>query len=85
MVTAIIHARIEPKIKQETERVLEKLGLTPTEVIRVLYKQISLCQGLPFQVEIPKKLTALTLKKSLRGEDIERFKSLETMFKSWEK
>jgi DNA-damage-inducible protein J len=85
MKTAIVHARIEPKTKQKAEGVLHKLGLTPTEAIRVFYRQISLRGGLPFPIEIPNELTASTLEKSRRGKDIQEFESLEAMFKNWEK
>ncbi len=85
MKTAIVHARIEPKTKQKAEEVLRKLGLTPTEAIRIFYRQISLRGGLPFPIEIPNELTACTLEKSRRGEDIQGFESLEAMFKNWEK
>ena len=84
MKTALIHARIEPQIKQKAEGVLKKLGLTPTEAIRIFYRQISLRGGLPFPVEIPNELTSSTLEKSRRGQDLQEFKSLETLFKSWE-
>jgi len=85
MKTSVVHARIEPQTKQKAEGVLRKLGLTPTEAIRIFYRQISLRGGLPFSVAIPNKLTASTLEKSRRGEDIQEFESLETMFKDWEK
>ncbi|MEW6184680.1 MAG: type II toxin-antitoxin system RelB/DinJ family antitoxin [Thermodesulfobacteriota bacterium] len=85
MKTSIVHARIEPQTKQKAEGVLRKLGLTPTEAIRIFYKQISLRGGLPFTVSIPNKLTATTLEKSRRGEDIQEFESLEEMVKDWEK
>jgi len=84
MKTAVVHARIEPQTKQKAEGVLRKLGLTPTEAIRIFYKQISIRGGLPFHVAIPNKLTAATLEKSRGGEDIEEFESLEAMFKNWE-
>ena len=76
MKTAIVHARIEPKTKQKAEGVLRKLGLTPTEAIRIFYKQISLRGGLPFPIEIPNKLIASTLEKSRRGKDLQEFKDL---------
>ena len=85
MKTAIVHARIEPKTKQKAEGVLRKLGLTPTEAIRIFYRKISLRGGLPFPIEIPNELTASTLEKSRRGVDIQEFESLEAMFKNWEK
>jgi len=85
MKTAFVHARIEPRTKRSAEGVLRKLGLTPTEAIRIFYKQISLRGGLPFPVAIPNELTASTLEKSRRGKDIQEFDSLEAMFESWEK
>jgi len=85
MKTAVVHARIEPQTKRTAEGVLRTLGLTPTEAIRIFYKQISLRGGLPFPVAIPNELTASTLRKSRRGKDIQEFDSLEAMFESWEK
>ena len=85
MRTSVVHARIEPQTKHKVEGVLKKLGLTPTEAIRIFYKQISLRGGLPFPVEIPNELTASTLAKSRRGKDVQEFESVEAMFKHWEK
>ena len=57
---AVIHARIEPGMKASAERVLHKLGLSPTEAIRIFYNQITLRQGLPFSVHIPNEMTERT-------------------------
>jgi DNA-damage-inducible protein J len=83
MKTAVIHARIEPQTKRSAESVLHKLGLSPTEAIRMFYRQITLRGGLPFAVMIPNEQTAATLEKSRRGEEIEEFADLNHMFKSW--
>ncbi|MFO7936627.1 MAG: type II toxin-antitoxin system RelB/DinJ family antitoxin [Kiritimatiellia bacterium] len=85
MKTAVIHARIEPQIKQKAEGVLQNLGITPTEAIRIFYRQISMRGGLPFAVEIPNECTAKTLEKSYKGKDVVEFDSLDEMFESWEK
>jgi DNA-damage-inducible protein J len=85
MKTAVIHARIEPKTKIKAEKVLSKLGITPTEAIRIFYNQISLRGGLPFAVEVPNELTASTLRKSRQGKDVVKFDSLDDMFASWDK
>ncbi len=82
---AVIHARIEPKTKASAERVLQKLGLSPTEAIRIFYRQIALCQGLPFQVHIPNRLTEDTLAKGRCGKGVDHFDSLDDMFSSWTK
>ena len=82
--SAVVHARIEPRTKQKAESVLKKLGLSPTEAIRLFYHQICLRGGLPFPVLVPNELTANTIEKSKKGEDVESFDSLEEMFDSWE-
>ena len=85
MKTAVIHARIEPQIKRQAEGVLHNLGISPTEAIRIFYKQITLRRGLPFAVAIPNECTAATLDKSRRGEDVQEFESMDAMFESWNK
>lgn len=83
--TAIVHARVEPQTKKKAEEVLRELGMTPTEAIRLFYRQICLRGGLPFRVLIPTDLTKETLDKSSRDQDVESFDSLDEMFESWEK
>ncbi len=85
MKTAIIHARIEPDIKRQAEGVLHKLGLSPTEAIRVFYRQITLRHGLPFALDVPNECTEKTLKKSCHGKEVQDFESLDAMFESWKK
>lgn len=83
--SAVVHARIEPESKKKAESVLKKLGMSPTEAIRLFYAQICLRGGLPFPVLIPNEVTKETLEKSRRGKDIESFDSLDEMFESWQK
>jgi len=83
--TDIIHARVEPDTKRKAEGVLKKLGMTPTEAIRLFYRQICLRGGLPFPVLIPNNLTKSTLDKGAKGEDIETFDTLDEMFASWDR
>jgi DNA-damage-inducible protein J len=85
MKTSVVHARIEPQTKRKAEDVLHKLGLTPTEAIRIFYRQISLRGGLPFNVAIPNELSSKTLTKSRNGKEVQEFDSLDDMFESWEK
>ena len=59
--------------------------MSPTEAIRLFYRQICLRGGLPFPVLIPNDLTKKTLDKSTKGEGVESFASLDEMFDDWEK
>lgn len=84
MKTAAVHSRIQPEIKQQAEDILQRLGLSPTEAIRMFYTQITLRNGLPFDVAIPNEVTEKALKDAREGKNLERFDSKEALFKSWD-
>ena len=83
--SAVIHARIDPETKELTERVLEQLGMTPTEAIRLLYRQIAMRGEFPIELKVPNALTSETLRKADQGEELESFKSSADLKASWEK
>lgn len=78
--TAFIRARIEPSLKEHVEEILDKLGLTQTEAIKLFYKQIELAQGLPFEVKIPNKETKKAIKDSVESKNQEHFSSADHLF-----
>jgi DNA-damage-inducible protein J len=78
--TATIRTRIEPGLKREVEDILSQLGLTASETVHLLYRQIKLQRGLPFDVRIPNPLTARTLKASKAGRGVKRFGSKKELF-----
>lgn len=72
---------MEPTLKEDVERILSRLGLTVSETIHLLYRQIKLRRGLPFEVRIPNRLTAKTLTESRAGKNVEHFASRENLYK----
>jgi DNA-damage-inducible protein J len=78
--TATIRTRIEPGLKNEVENILAQLGLTASETVQLLYRQIQLQRGLPFDVRIPNALTQRTLNASKAGQNVKRFGSKKEMF-----
>lgn len=50
--TAGISIRIEPELKVEAEKILNKLNVSVSELISVLYKQIVIKQGVPFPIDL---------------------------------
>ena len=80
MKTTTIRARIEPALKEEVETILSTLGLTASETIQLLYRQIQLRKGLPFGVEIPNELTAKTLRESREGKRVKRFATKKELY-----
>jgi len=75
--TATIRARIEPDLKNEVEDILSRLGLSASEAILLLYRQIQMRRGLPFAVAIPNELTAKTLRESKSGKKRQNFRKQE--------
>lgn len=84
MKTATVHARIDSETKEISESVLRSIGMTPTDAVRLLYRQIAMRHEFPIELRVPNKLTAETLNKSDQNEEIESFDSPEELFKSWE-
>jgi DNA-damage-inducible protein J len=78
--TATIRTRIEPSLKSEVEDILAQLGLTASETVHLLYRQIKLQRGLPFDVRIPNILTARALHASKAGKNVKRFGSKAALF-----
>lgn len=81
--TAVIHARIDPATKAATERVLDALGLTPTEAIRLLYRQIAMRGEFPVELRTPNSETATVMAKADKGEEIETFDTTDDLYASW--
>jgi DNA-damage-inducible protein J len=78
--TATIRARVEPQLKNEVEEILECLGLTASETIQLLYRQIKLQRGLPFDVRIPNQITKRTLRASRTGKNVTRFSTKQELY-----
>lgn len=83
MKSAAVHSRIEPDIKDKAEDVLRRLGVSPTEAIRMFYTQIALRDGLPFDVSLPNATTQKALEDSRSGRGLERSDSVEALFETW--
>ena len=47
-----IRTRIDPEVKEASDRILHQLGLTTPEAIRLFLTQVVLREGLPFRVEL---------------------------------
>lgn len=76
---AAINTRIEPKLKQEAESILHRVGLTSAEAIRLFYKQVCLRKGLPFEVKLPNKTTLRAMRDADKGRT-HKAKSVDELF-----
>ena len=51
--TSAVYARIDTGLKDSAEGILAKLGISPSGAIQMLYSQIVLRNGLPFELRLP--------------------------------
>ena len=79
--TGTVHARIEPSLKNETEELFHKLGLSVTQAITLFYKQVQMRKGLPFDVVIPNETTCRTFADTDAGRNLLVCKDTDDMFK----
>jgi len=79
--TAMIRARIEPKLKNDVEYIFRKLGITTTEAISLFYNQIKLRRGIPFEINIPNETTMKAIKEADKKRGVKEFKSVHELFK----
>lgn len=76
-----VRARIDPEVKTQAAAALEAMGLSLSDAIRLLLVRVAADQELPFPVKVPNALTAKTLRKSARGEDVHTAKDADDLFR----
>lgn len=82
--SAVIHARIDHSTKEATERILTSLGLTPTEAIRLLYRQIAIRGEFPLELRVPNQLTKQTIADADQGKNLDTHSTVNDLYNSWD-
>lgn len=65
--TAIIQARVEPALKEEATLVLDAIGLTPSEAVRILFSRIVAERKFPMELLVPNEETLEALRDAREG------------------
>ncbi len=47
-----VRARVDYRLKRDSEKILNSLGLTTTEAIRIFLHQVRLHKGMPFDLKL---------------------------------
>ena len=77
---AFIRARIELQLKVDAEAIFSEFGVTPTQVITMLYKQVQRKHELPFDLHIPNKETARAIREARQRKGIVKCKDANDFF-----
>ncbi len=76
----VVRARISSDVKIEAMEVLDAMGLTISDAIRLLLLRVAEEKQLPFAVKVPNATTVRAMKE-LEDGDGTRYSSVEEMFK----
>ncbi len=78
--TAVVRARVEPRMKGAVEKILDKLGLSTSEAKNIFFKQVYLNKGLPFAIKLPNEELKEAVESSRKSRNITKYESAEEMF-----
>lgn len=79
-----IQARIDESLKEHGERILEQIGITTSELMRMTFRQVVMRQGLPFDAKIPDADTLESFKEAKEPKKITRYTNAgEAMSDMW--
>jgi DNA-damage-inducible protein J len=79
--TGQIRARVDPALKARADAILADLGLNASDAIRLFYKQVELCEGLPFEVRVPNAATRKAIRDARAGKNLKHYAGTAEMFK----
>ena len=70
---SVIQTRIDPSLREKTDLILGRLGLSTPDAIRIFLEQVVLHRGIPFDVRLPEAAPMLNdLSGSGWSEETER-------------
>ena len=78
--TAVIQTRVDPAVKHDAQIILKKLNISMSEAISMYLSQITLHNGIPFEIKLPNDVTAEVLKDSERGKALHKVDSVDALF-----
>jgi DNA-damage-inducible protein J len=65
--TAMIHVRVDQNLKAKASEALDAMGLSLSDVVRLLLTRIAAEQALPFEVRVPNAVTRAAMKEVRSG------------------
>ena len=75
-----VRARIDEKVKREAADVLDAMGLSVSDAIRMLLVRVAAEKALPFEARVPNAATVQAMDEIERGKG-KRFNTAAALFK----
>jgi DNA-damage-inducible protein J len=85
--TAFVRARMDEKVRDEAAAVLEEMGLTVSDVIRITLTRVAREHALPFELKVPNAETRAAMAEAdeIAANMKARFTTPEEMFNALDK
>lgn len=71
MTETVVRARIDATVKTEAIRVLQSMGLTLSDAIRLFLHQVVTEHGIPFRIKAPNSVTLTAMHAIEEGQGLE--------------
>lgn len=92
MATSVLHVRIDDELKAKAVAVLDAIGLSPADAVRLLFHRIVAEQAFPLELKVPNAETRAAMEECRQmmedmraGRALPRFQNAEEMFASLER
>jgi DNA-damage-inducible protein J len=79
MATTMVHIRVDEKVKEDAAKALAAMGMSISDVVRILLVRVATEKALPFQVRVPNAATVKAMQAADQGKG-KRFKSAKALF-----
>jgi DNA-damage-inducible protein J len=76
---AVVRSRISVDVKDKATAVLEEMGLTVSDVMRIVLTRVAREKALPFDLK-PNKLTQETMHKTAQGVEVHQAKDAADLY-----
>ncbi|MGA2206039.1 MAG: type II toxin-antitoxin system RelB/DinJ family antitoxin [Terracidiphilus sp.] len=77
---AVVRSRISVDVKEKAAAVLEEMGLSVSDVMRIVLTRVANENALPFDLK-PNKLTRETMRRTARGVEVHQAKNAKDLFR----
>ena len=76
---AVVRSRISADVKEKATAVLEEMGLTVSDVMRIVLTRVAKENALPFDLR-PNKITRETMRKTAQSKEVHQAKDAADLF-----
>ncbi len=67
MATAMVHVRMEQKLKNRATKALAAMGLSVSDLVRMTLTRVAAEKAVPFEVRVPNTKTVAAMREARRG------------------